>query len=482
MQSNTQKFNLKNIRTLLREGFTDGELRRLCYDDFRPVYDQLSREMGKGQVIDRLIEYTERKDLIERLLSVTKELNPKKYKEHQPYHNFIVSPIGPSDPDEESPIAKMGCKSWQIAILSILGIIACGIFATLGVLFLFPFQQPSTNSATKSAVIDKPASETIMLTNPTDIPAPTQTTVPTETPTRVLENTATPVVELPSPQENNLSQDSLTSCNSDNVCISLVSYTISEDKILLSLKIINNGTEAKLVRYRNENIQISDDTGRTYELASSANRDVKQYKFEPGESVTLKSNNSAYNQTSRFEVIGDYRGVISEQAQFLYVTISEFTDTEITWKIRELNPSIGQSRDPSGNVTVSLGESYRGAGLNITLTDYDIVGNNILLTFEFRNESNDNILVRFRNSHIELSDNTGAIYELAESTYRDVEQYDLEPGERIILKGSNSAYNTTNRFDVLGRYKGVVSEQVQDLYVTIPQFMGLTDLRWQIDL
>ena len=93
-QSNAQKFNLKKIRTLLIEGFADAELRRLCYDepDFREVYEQLSEGMGKDQVIDKLIEYADRRDLIERLLALTKEQNPERYKKHQPYDNLTDSP------------------------------------------------------------------------------------------------------------------------------------------------------------------------------------------------------------------------------------------------------------------------------------------------------------------------------------------------------------------------------------------------------
>lgn len=95
IESRYSEFNFKNIRTLLIEGFTDGELRRLCYDepDFRPVYDQLSQGMGKDQVIDKLIEYTERRELINRLLTLTKVHNLRKYERHQPYNNL---PSGPT--------------------------------------------------------------------------------------------------------------------------------------------------------------------------------------------------------------------------------------------------------------------------------------------------------------------------------------------------------------------------------------------------
>jgi formylglycine-generating enzyme required for sulfatase activity len=82
------RFDLINIRTLLVEGFTDHELRRLCYDepDFRPVYEQLTQGMGKDSLIDKLVEYAERRELIEILLAKAKERNPTKYERHQPYH------------------------------------------------------------------------------------------------------------------------------------------------------------------------------------------------------------------------------------------------------------------------------------------------------------------------------------------------------------------------------------------------------------
>jgi hypothetical protein len=61
----SESYNLKNIRALLTKGFTVEELRRLCYDnqEFRPVYDQLAQNTGKAELIDKLIEYTDGKEL-----------------------------------------------------------------------------------------------------------------------------------------------------------------------------------------------------------------------------------------------------------------------------------------------------------------------------------------------------------------------------------------------------------------------------------
>jgi hypothetical protein len=82
-------YNLNNIRALLTEGFTDDELRRLCYDapDFRAVYDELASETGKAKIIDRLIEYAERHLRFDTLLITTKTRNPARYEKHYPYYN-----------------------------------------------------------------------------------------------------------------------------------------------------------------------------------------------------------------------------------------------------------------------------------------------------------------------------------------------------------------------------------------------------------
>lgn len=80
-------YHLNNIRTLLTEGFTDSELRRFCYDhpDFRPVYDELSGVTGKNAIIDVLLEYANRKELLEPLLEWAQKKAAAKYDKFKPY-------------------------------------------------------------------------------------------------------------------------------------------------------------------------------------------------------------------------------------------------------------------------------------------------------------------------------------------------------------------------------------------------------------
>jgi nucleoside phosphorylase/tetratricopeptide (TPR) repeat protein len=84
-------YNWQNIRQLLLEGFTDEELRNFCFDsrDFRAVYDQLSQQAGKAQIIDRLLDHAYRKKLTEALLVWAKEHNPSQFEENQPYQQPV---------------------------------------------------------------------------------------------------------------------------------------------------------------------------------------------------------------------------------------------------------------------------------------------------------------------------------------------------------------------------------------------------------
>lgn len=101
----SKTFNLNNIKILLTEGFTDKELRRLCYYEshFRPVHEKLATEMGKDRIIDKLIEYAERKGLIGYLLAWAKEHNVVQYESYKPYYKTADSMVssGHEKPDKD---------------------------------------------------------------------------------------------------------------------------------------------------------------------------------------------------------------------------------------------------------------------------------------------------------------------------------------------------------------------------------------------
>lgn len=106
MKPVSTNYNLPNIRTLLIEGFSDEELRRLCYDSpiFKSVYDELAQNSGKTEIVDRLIDYADRKILLKKLLSLAKKHNPARYKKHQPYSiTTSTRPITPKLRNKPKP-------------------------------------------------------------------------------------------------------------------------------------------------------------------------------------------------------------------------------------------------------------------------------------------------------------------------------------------------------------------------------------------
>lgn len=90
----SKHYNLKNIHTLLIKGFTEEELRDLCFyeSDFRDVYEHCAKSIGKAEIARQLIEYAEQKLLLDTLLALAKKHNPARYEQHQPYYVYEFAP------------------------------------------------------------------------------------------------------------------------------------------------------------------------------------------------------------------------------------------------------------------------------------------------------------------------------------------------------------------------------------------------------
>ncbi|GIK40737.1 MAG: hypothetical protein BroJett011_45700 [Chloroflexota bacterium] len=88
----SETYYLQNIRTLLIEGFTDMELRDLCFDlpDFKPVYYQLAQNTGKAEIVRQLLVHADQRLLLEKLLELAQQLNPARYEVHQPYRKHLT--------------------------------------------------------------------------------------------------------------------------------------------------------------------------------------------------------------------------------------------------------------------------------------------------------------------------------------------------------------------------------------------------------
>ena len=71
--------NTQAIRDLLITALNDEDLTTLCFDHFRPVYEDLSTGMSTGQKIQRLLDYCARHGYLEELVEHVQERNPVQY-------------------------------------------------------------------------------------------------------------------------------------------------------------------------------------------------------------------------------------------------------------------------------------------------------------------------------------------------------------------------------------------------------------------
>lgn len=78
-------YNLVAIRDLLMEAFSAEDLRRLVFEqpEFRSLYESSSSKMSKSEMIYRLIEYSERRLLMNELLRVIRDYNPRQYRRYE---------------------------------------------------------------------------------------------------------------------------------------------------------------------------------------------------------------------------------------------------------------------------------------------------------------------------------------------------------------------------------------------------------------
>src|SRR5512143_931563 len=68
-----------DVRRFLTDAFSDEEIATLCFDHFRPVYENFSTGMSKGQKIQLLLEHCERRDEWPILLPLLRRERPQRF-------------------------------------------------------------------------------------------------------------------------------------------------------------------------------------------------------------------------------------------------------------------------------------------------------------------------------------------------------------------------------------------------------------------
>ncbi len=262
-------------------------------------------------------------------------------------------------------------------------------------------------------------------------------------------------------------------CNAQNLCLTLSGYRFSSGGVGPLFTLENRGESPAEVRYRNTAFKITDDTGTIYEMLGSGDEKVQELAVD--ESVVLEPT-ATRNYTDRFNLLPYFGGVTGEEAREVYVDVSNFMDITSRWLLAKPNPFAGPSA-LTNDQTISLGEGFRANGLNIVLSGYSVGGGGVFLEFTITNVTDENILVRYRNTAFSVTDDTGKVYQQQGVT--DLKQRLLEPGESAQIE-STSTRNYTDGFQYLGMFSGVADEEAASLRVAVRSLMGLENLMWNV--
>jgi len=77
------KYNLRAVRRLIAEGFSDGELTTFCHDYFGEVIEYFGSGMSKNDKVLQLVTYCDRREELESLLEKVQAERPKKYEKYE---------------------------------------------------------------------------------------------------------------------------------------------------------------------------------------------------------------------------------------------------------------------------------------------------------------------------------------------------------------------------------------------------------------
>jgi hypothetical protein len=280
------------------------------------------------------------------------------------------------------------------------------------------------------------------------------------------------IITLESAAEDALSLGT-EECSDRGVCLTLTGYWFTAGGVAPYFTVTNRAGSPTPVTYRNNMLRITDDTGKIYEMLGQVVE--KTQSLASNESVDLVPTTSR-GYTDGFSYLPYFGGVTSEEAQEIYIDVSNFMGINARWLLADLNP-LKEPEVLTNEAIVNLGDAYSANGLSISLVDYSIGNNSIFLEFNIMNVSTENILVRYRNTSFEVTDNTGRIYE--HNTEGEVKQQLLTPGESIVIE-STSSRGYTNGFEYLGDFRGVVSEEADSIIVSLRHFMGIENLAWKV--
>lgn len=118
------KYNTATIRQLLTQAFTDEDFVIFCYDYYPSAYQKLSEGLSFQKKVQELIDYCDRNNLFDELLTQVKAVNPNKFVEfssllrEKPQVKQYVMPQGLAESESrKTPIVSIFSSGGTVKVI-----------------------------------------------------------------------------------------------------------------------------------------------------------------------------------------------------------------------------------------------------------------------------------------------------------------------------------------------------------------------------
>lgn len=95
------------LREFITKAFNDDELTALCFDSFRDVYEDFTSGMPKGQKIQSLLDYCQRRDAWSQLLTALSQVRPQQFEQKYVAPHIAPATISQSASNQDATSGAM---------------------------------------------------------------------------------------------------------------------------------------------------------------------------------------------------------------------------------------------------------------------------------------------------------------------------------------------------------------------------------------
>jgi len=143
-------------------------------------------------------------------------------------------------------------------------------------------------------------------------------------------------------------------------------------------------------------------------------------------------------------------------------------------------PDSSQQNPPPGSI-IPAGQGFTKNGVTITLrSPLEVDRSSFKNSGVIENNSNEQIVVRWKNSFVHAVDDKGKTYRQSNETSSDwdnLKQFSISSGSKTVI--GSVIYSRVDEFDT---FQGVFDPSVKYVIIKIDQLAGMTNMNWRYDI